>query len=313
MANIFLLVYAVLVRGSALWTAGEPRMGHPGIFSQTIYQWIPPYSTTGWVVATLLVVIQGVMINVLVGRYRIASEVSLLPGLFYVLLSSFFSEFLYLSPLIMANTFFILALMEAFATYRKYQAAGAIFNVGFWTAIGSLFYVSHSVVFIVAMIGLGMLRSFNFRERLMVVFGLLTPYVLTAVYFFINNRLPVFYEVQFQNGLGIFEFPKATGLIDYVKIGLFGLLLGFLVLSYGNFTKKKNIQKQKYIDLLFVCMAVTVLTLLYQGGIQMDHLLILVPPAAILLSFAFQDARSRFAEAVHLLMLVAMAGLVAVG
>jgi len=142
------------------------ELSQSGIFSELLYQWISPHSMEGFVVATILVFLQAVTINVIVGKYRIANEISLLPGMFYVLLSSAFSEFLYLSPLILANTFYIIVLMELFSIYRKYSAAGAIFNIGLWTGVASLFYGSYLFLFILAMAGLGILRSFKLKEQL---------------------------------------------------------------------------------------------------------------------------------------------------
>lgn len=304
MANIFLLVYAFVLRGSALLAGDQPELSNPGIFSQAIYEWIDPYSTMGILLAGFLVVVQAIVINVIVGKYRIANEISLLPGMFYVLVSSYFPEFLYLSPLVMANTLYVLVLMEAFATYRKYAAAGAIFNIGIWTAVGSLFYLSYSFLFIVAMIGLGLLRSFTFRERLMLLFGLLTPYLLAGTYYFMYDRLAVFQNIQFAEGFGFLDFKGSPDWLFYLKIGLVGLLLLTLLLSYNGYTKKKNIQKQKYIDLLYMSMLVSVITLLYQSGIGLDHFLILAPPAGILLSFSFQDAKPSIAEAIHVIVLV---------
>jgi len=259
-ANILLLLYAVVVRGSVFIHSETVALSQPGIFSKLLYQWLPPNSIEGFAVATILVFIQAVILNIAVGKNRIANEISLLPGMFYVLLSSAFSEFLYLSPLILANTFYIIVLMELFSTYRKYSAAGAIFNIGLWAGVASLFYGSYLFLFILGMAGLAILRSFKLKEQLMAISGLLVPYILTGTYFF----------------------------------------------SYNNYTKKKNIQQQKYINVLFTGLLLSTLPFLFQANIQLDHLLILSPTAGILLSFNFQNARPPIAESIHLLLLIGL-------
>lgn len=305
-ANIFLLLYAVVVRGSVFMRSETFTLSQPGIFSELLYQWIPPYSTEGFVLATVLVFIQAVIINIVVGKNRIANEISLLPGMFYVLLSSAFSEFLYLSPLILANTFYIIVLMELFSSYRKYSAAAAIFNIGLWSGIASLFYGSYFFLFILGMAGLGILRSFNFREQLMAISGLLTPYILAGTYFFLTNQFSEFWQKQMWESFGFFDLEGTPGLIFYIKMGLLALMLLTFILSYNNYTKKKNIQQQKYINVLFTGLLLSALPLLFQANIRLDHLLILVPTAGILLSFNFQSARPPIAESIHLLLLIGL-------
>ncbi len=305
-ANIFLLLYAIIVRGSVFMQSESIVLSQPGIFSKLLYQWIPSHSIEGLVVATVLVFVQAVLINIIVGKNRIANEISLLPGMFYVLLSSAFSEFLYLSPLILANTFYIIVLMELLSTYRKYSAAGAIFNIGLWAGVASLFYGSYLFLFILGVAGLAILRSFKLREQLMAISGLLVPYILAGTYFFMTDNFSEFWQEQMQDNFGFLDLQGTPDLIFYIKIGLLGLMLLTFIFSYNNYTKKKNIQQQKYINVLFTGLLLSTLPLFFQANIHLDHLLILVPAAGILLSFNFQNARGSFAESAHLLLLVGL-------
>ncbi len=305
-ANIFLLLYALIVRSSVFVHAETLTLSQPGIFSEILYQWVSPNSIEGFILATILVFIQAVLINLLVGKNRIAKEISLLPGMFYVLLSSAFSDFLHLSPLILANTFYIIVLLELFSSYRKYSAAAAIFNIGLWAGVGSLFYSSYLFLFILGLASLGILRSFNLKEQLMAISGLITPYILAGTYFFLNDQFSDFWEKQVQNSFGFLDLQGTPDLIFYIKMALLGLLLATLVLSYNNYTKKKNIQQQKYINVLFTGLLLSSLPFLFQANIHLDHLLILVPTAGILLSFNFQNARPPMAESIHLLLLIGL-------
>jgi len=305
-ANILLLLYAIVVRGSIFIHSETLTLSQPGIFSELVYQWISPYSIEGFLLATVLVFIQAVIINVVVGKNRIANEISLLPGMFYILLSSAFSDFLYLSPLILANTFYIIVLMELFSSYRKYSAAGAIFNIGLWAGVASLFYGSYLFLFILGMAGLGIIRSFKVKEQLMAISGLLTPYILAGTYFFLVDQFSEFWQKQISDNLGFLDLEGTADLTFYIKIGLLLLLLLTFVFSYNNYTKKKNIQQQKYINVLFTGLLLSTLPFFFQANIRLDHLLILVPTGGILLSFNFQNARPQIAESIHLLLLIGL-------
>ena len=183
--NLLLIVYILLVRGSALFV-GHPEEDFTG--QGVLSDWLnESWGTTGVLAVSIGIVIvflQSLLINIIVAKFRMATSVSLFPGLFYALLASMIPEFLALSPALMANTFFILALWELLETYRKNNVAGHIVNVGFWIGIASLFYFSEVVFLLLAFIGLNVLRAFKFKEVMMLWIGFFcTLYYVCCVFF----------------------------------------------------------------------------------------------------------------------------------
>ena len=146
--NFFLIFYAILLRGSSfIVPSQEATFGKSGVFSLWVLDLCDGFGALPFIVGILLVFVHAVMINVIVARFRMANEVSLLPGVCYILLASSIPEFLNLSPILLANTFFIIALFELFGSFRQKSVIANIFNVGFWLGIGSLFYFSE-IIFI---------------------------------------------------------------------------------------------------------------------------------------------------------------------
>ncbi|MEM9824113.1 MAG: DUF6427 family protein [Bacteroidota bacterium] len=309
-ANILLIFYVLLLRFSAFIPQSDAAadLMPPGsaVLSQWAYQIVGSNGISAQIIAIVLVFFQAILINVMVARHRLGNEVTLFPGLFYVFLTSCLSDFLYLSPLLMANTFYILAIMELFNSYKKPSAAGKIYNVGLWAGIGSLFYFSYLIFFLFGFIALGILRAFRFRERIILLLGLLSTLVLAAAYSFWTDQLALFWQQQFSHNLGFFDLEGETNWLTWVKISLLGLLLIICVLSYNRYVFKKNIQKQKYINILYWGLLLSAFTLLFQREIRIEHLLILTAPMSILLSFNFLDMKKPTAEAVHLLMVFAV-------
>jgi len=139
-ANLLLIVYIAIVRLSGFLFPSEWSPSQSGILSQHVYQGV---GTTGWLpslIALLLVLTQAFTINILAARFRISKEVTMIPGVFYILLMSTTPDFLQLTPILLGNTFLIFALMSLFQTYKKSSVAGSIFNTGFWIGIASLNY-----------------------------------------------------------------------------------------------------------------------------------------------------------------------------
>ena len=276
-----------------------------GVFTDLIYQWIGPKGLIPDILTIFLLFLHGSLLNGLNLTHRFSEEVSLFPGLFYVLVASLLPEFLHLSPLHLANTFYLLALIDLLSVYNQPRATGHIFNAGLWIGMGSLFYFSYLIFILLAFLSIHILRTFDLRERLMVLLGVLTPYILTALYYFWTDRLDFFLEKQFALPLRSFDLQAAgPAIFIYLKLALFALLLSIVLLSHHRYLFKKTIQVQKKINILFWGLLVTALTLLFQPAIQIDHLLLLAPPLGMLLSINFISFSKSWAELFHVLLLL---------
>ncbi len=308
-ANILLIFYVLLLRGAAFILPPQLAANTPGsILSEVLFKYVSPQSSGGLILAMLLVFFQAILINLCVSRYRMAKELSLFPGLFYILIASAIPEFLYLSPPLLANTFYILALFEIFGIYKKHNCASQIFNTGFWIALGSLFYFSYITFIIMALIALATLRAFKIKEAVMLLIGFSVPMILTIVYSFLTDQLPHLGEALLGNRLeeGDGSLISPSSVEQYIKLSFFALLTIIALFNFNRYQFKKNIHVQKNISLLYWCLLLSAITLLVQSHAQFDHLLVLAVPLGIFLSFNFLRLQPALAEALHLILLAAI-------
>jgi len=141
---------------------------------------------------------------------------------------------------------------------------------------------------------------------LITTIGLLVPYILAGVYFFWYDKFLWFWETQFINNLGFFDFNLQYNWETFSELTFFGLLFLIVFVSFGSYLAKKNLQVQKNITILYWALFFGFFTILIQAGIRLEHLLIFTIPLSILLSFNLSGMRHSLAEAVHLLLLVAI-------
>ncbi len=302
--SMLLIFYAVVLHIAAFVVPDDWQPASYGYLSSLIYNWIGYQGLMPDVLAIALIFAQATTINSIVAIHRLDDTVTLFPGLFFILIASALPDFLHLSPLHLANTFYLIALSEAFKIYKKPSAADNIFNIGFWVSVGSLFYFSYAIFIILGFIILNILRAFTIQERLMVFIGALVPYLLTSVYVFWNDQWSDFVQIQFIKNIGFLNFKIAPVIETYLKIGFVAIFLIIAIFSYGLYEFKKNIQIQKKINVLFWCLLFSVFTLLFQAGIQLDHLLILAVPLGFLIAINFTNLSNRWAEILHLFILV---------
>ena len=304
--NFLLLFYVAILYIHVFVMPQSWEPSQPGILAHSFYQWLPWESLTANIIAAILVLLQGILINFLIADNRLNAETNLFPGFFYILVASALPEFTHLSPLHMANTFYVLALVNIFTIYNNTKSAGAIFNTGFLIGLGSLFYFSYWVFLLVGFTGLAILRAFNIRERLMVIVGSLTPYLLLGTYYFWHNQLDYFLNFQFYTGLdwlAIFKIEALTA-FGYFKLGFIGLLILIVFLSYNQNISRKVRESQKKISILYWMLFWGLLTLFVQADLQLDHLLVIAVPLGILLSFNFTRQSNSWAELFHFFLLL---------
>ncbi len=300
-------MYILLIRGAAFFSSvGEMDYSGYGVLSDWVYSLISPIGTGAVFGGIFLVFIQSLLINIIVAKFRMATTVTLFPGLFYALLVSVAPEFLALSPILLANTFFILALWELFESYRKNNVAGHIVNIGFWLGIASLFYFSEIVFLLLAFIGLNVLRAFRLNELLMLIIGFCVPYIACAVYFFWYDGFGNFWQAYVLNNCAFLDIKIDLNIATYINLALFTLISLVILFSVNVYYAKKNIQAQKNISVLFWGLFFGLLSFVFQSNLRLEHFLIFMVPSGILLSFNFLKLKPQTAEAVHLLLFAAI-------
>lgn len=273
-----------------------------GVLSKYVYEWVEPTGFVAGIIAILLLCFQAAILNFVVMEYRMANDITLFPGLFYILFCSLIPEFLYLSPVLLGNTFAIIALYQLMETYKKYSCADNIYNIGFWTGVASMFYFSNIIYLIIAWIGLNILRAFKLNERIILLTGFFSPYLLAFAYYYWNNQGAYFLESQILRNISFWDFAQTEHLVVYLSLGIFALLLLLVIFNARSYDMKKNIRVHKNHNILYVSIFALALTLLFQAQVGVEHLLLLCIAFGIFLSYNFSDMSSRVAESIHLIL-----------
>lgn len=268
-------------------------------------QYIPaPGSIANYMMAAFIALCQAVLLNIMVSRYRLTEEITLFPGVFYLLLMGFNTTFWVVNPLLIANFFMLFAIVELVATYKEYSSADRIFNMGLFIGLASLCYFSYIVFLIFAWVGISIVRAIHWKERIILFLGFLSPYFLVSTYQYWNNNLHTFWQNEILANFKFFNFGVNRGIEEYITAGLIALFIVIAVFSYKLYTYKKKIKIQKIIDLLYWAIAVSGLSLLFQVQINVQHFQILLPILAIFVSINFVKMSKQWSSLLHLLLVV---------
>lgn len=303
--SLMLLPYTIVVRIESLMYADQPAYASDlSPFISWVNELIPSILLQN-IIACILVFLQAAYINRIVVKHRMGSEITLWPGLVYILLCSIVPDFTYLSVVLIANTFILAAFSDIFKIYKRPFAVKYIFNSGVFISIAAMIYPPYIAYLLAGFIGLAIIRSFKTKEMLQYLCGVLVPFMLYGSWTFYKG---VFQEKMVALSDNKFGFPSDLIPSDnrgYIYIGLILLIVFISIFSYGNYSMKKSIQVQKKIDILFWMIASAMIALFINDNLTADHLLMLAIPLGILLSMNLLKINSPILpELIHLGILI---------
>lgn len=303
--GVFLLGYALLLRFWLLFTAG-PTKDDPDFQLLTGWLW-GQLEGTIWLpalVTTIIIWLQALLINAMVARNRLASEINLFPGLFYILVCSALPVFQEFSPLHLANTFLILAIGQISRIYKQNRYTDYLFNSGLLIGLASLFYSPYILFLLPILFGLNSLRAFKLKEWLAVIIGSGIPVLWLLVLAFLNDDLGNRWEV-WSSGIAFFDIDRQPMLrSELIGLIIMGTLILVLLINHNAIIQKTIIEVRKKIDLLYTVLFFGLIVTAFSASASMVNLLTVTVPCGILLSFLFTRMSRAMSELVHLFLLI---------
>ena len=254
--SLLLLPLTAVIRVFSLFFPENLKINKEGgILYQVVLKILPENPILYSIISIFLVFFMAVLINRLVIKNRMANEITLLPGLFFILLVSLTPDMLVISAIQLGTFFIILSFINLFKTYKKYNSEIYFFNAGLYIGIASMLCNNLIVFFIPVLLGYFSIRSFIFREVLQILSGLLFVIYIYTFYLFWTDQSFTFSPFTFNSLDGYISGNNSVYIISAVYL----TLTLMLIFTYRNFTIKKSIQSQKKINILLWFLLLTFL------------------------------------------------------
>lgn len=255
--------------------------------------------------SVLLVFVQGLIVNQMVNSTKLLGRSNYVSALLYILCASMFTDMLYPGPGLLANTFVALVMLSLSDLWKQQRAFMEIYDVGFLIALASLFYTPVLAMLLLMYIALGTLRSFNWREWMIALLGVITPYFLMGTYYFMIDGLQGFLQQQF-GGMFSFSGMQFQAGLSVQVIGPYVLLLLLLAAWYLQASYlKSQIQVRKFLILLVWALIILFFSFLLSDGLELKHFVIISVPLSVILSYyLLHFKKQRFAEVIHVILVL---------
>ncbi len=259
------------------------------------------FATSKWL-GFILLFAQALLFNKVINTHNLLGKPSFLPGLLYIVCTSFADTLGGFSPVLLVNFVLIWLLNQFLSSYRKPDARDLIFDMGLLIGLGTILYAPFILFLLIVWVGLLIFRSFNWREWAMALLGLATVAFFLAFYYYWNGQL--------SNWLSYWQLSRTANPISKLPslvlmvIALIGIL-GLIQLRANFFRSIVHIRKS--FQLLSALFGVVILSSVLAYGIQLNHYVLATVPLSVLLSYYFMHASKAWIyESLFILLLASM-------
>ena len=263
-----------------------------------LFQWIenvgsPIFSTA---IALLIIVTSALILNDVINKNEIFSRNTFLPALIYLISMSAIKEHQVLSPIVISNLFWILALKQLFNIYSQVPCKRQVFNATFLMLFGGLFYFPSIVMVALVWVALIILRPFVWREWVLPFFA----FIIFGVYYIVA----LIWRNTFNNWLDYFTFDSEQYSSIHITISwpyYILLLVALVLVSFSGYTilrqyKASSLRFRKIIFffLFIIILSIAILSIVQYFSNENVYLLVGAVPLSLLITFYFNYAKKEW-------------------
>ncbi len=246
------------------------------------------------------------LLNYVLVKNNLTDKNTLVPALLFIVFYGHSVSNLTLHPAIIAGLFVILALNNLLSVYTEEEAYERVFNTGFFISLASFFYLP--AIYLLAFVWFSFIiySLYRWREWLISLIGLITPYLFLWVWFFWNDELDlafVSYQSFFLSFAG-FHYTLPAGILEYSINIIIALLFLWSLFNVLSSLDEKPITLRKRYWAVFWMFVVTFVNFFLAGDFFSATQAFITIPIAIFVSGALPEVRRYWVVETLLALLV---------
>ena len=252
----------------------------------------------------ILSFVVGVMLNQILKEYDLVNANNT-SGLFlYVVFVSAIPLFTSINIFIIVNIFLVMFIQGMMQLSKVENPVVTIFNTSFYLGVASLFFPPLLFLFIIIWMAILMNRQMDLRNFLIVLTGLLLPFLLLFTWYFWNDTLwehghILFLRLTSIQTLNLFASLTIFDLAIFFVLLLilsFSILKTFFGIGETSITARRNMMLS-----LYLLIGLAILVILY-SSVPVTFLM-LVAPSVIVVAHAFYAVKNKWLNLLFVLLL----------
>ncbi len=302
LVNVLVVVLTIILWIPSFWFDNSIAIHQNSLFN--IVGEIRDMKVLNFLISVILISAQGIYLNYIVNEFKLIKNNTYLVALFFVLLNGMSPTFLVFNPVILANTFVLLALHQLFKLYNEKQPYSLLFNTGVLVAIGTLIFFPVIIIFPFIWIVLLYTGTPKWRDFIISIMGLFVPFIFYVTYYFLIDEFSqILRLMEINNVIFIEKLSFDSGFTNYhfyilVVIGLFS---GF---KLAQTIQRSVIKIRKLKMIVLILMFLLTLTVLIKGNDYMATYLLIATPFSIFLGNYFNEIKRTWLSEILFLSLI---------
>ncbi len=262
---------------------------------EAIYQLLSVHPTLIFISFILLIVVEGILLQLIVLHYNLVARNNLIVILFWLILVFSNPSLVNFNPVLIATVLSTWALFKLFAISERENSIPKLFSVGFIISFSSLIYglVFYYLIFLI--ISLFILSLVNFRQILVSFISFSLPYIYLFSYgYLFDVNIEFLSKVNFSiDKISFFN----SGPLFWISISLTLIITvfsiyGLLKLISGLFSKL--IQFRNFTTVLIVLLFISFVLQFLSGPWWYVHPYLIFVPLSILVSIYLSEQKRTF-------------------
>lgn len=123
---------------------------------------------------------QAVFLNRIAARHHLFPKTNYLPAMTYVLVTSLFRDWNYLSAALISNWLLLAMFSSVLQLYSATDVRKQIFNIGCFISLTAMLVFPNIIFILLLLLGLAILRPFKAAEWMVGLLGIITPFYFLA-------------------------------------------------------------------------------------------------------------------------------------
>lgn len=260
---------------------------YTGPLAAYTYKFVDLITGRSWIthqiLATIIVMIQASILNVILLRNGAFKENNYFPAFFYMLAASAIPDAYSFSPQLMSLTFILLSLNNIFRRIDNEVQDELFLYAGLYLGIAMLFYLPAVVYFVVMLSSLLLFSSPATRRLMLFFYGLIVPLIIAFCYFYWHGAHWAFIDSYLVRGI-LNTHSFNVGIVPLLISASFLLFLFLLtILSVLSKGKYANFQT-KIQQVMILTIGGGILAMLVSVELGPSQLILFVPALSFFLS-----------------------------
>lgn len=234
------------------------------------------------------------------------NERTFLPALFYILTGGLFPQYQLMNPAIFGALFLMLAIKRIMESYRIQGTAYNFFDAGMLIGTGTLFYANLIWFGIITIIGISLLRTWDPREIVLSLVGLVTPFILAMGIYYVSGNLP--YDFIYLLDYNLFGRTAEYAFNPLIVVAVLTtgsmafLAIAHLFVNIGT----KKIQSRKTFALLLWILVASIIIFLVVPSVSVEMIWIAAIPVSYFLTHYFIFIRRKLVPEILFILFFAL-------